>query len=444
MKNRRVSVGLADRSPAIASGVNAHVVIVGGGFGGLYAARELAKSSLQVTVVDRQNYHLFQPLLYQVATAGLSSGDIASPIRALLAGHDNVDVRMGDVVSVDLKARTIALRDGVTLSYDYVVLAPGVRDSYFGHPEWETSAPGLKTLDDALELRRRILLSFERAEVEPNPLARQALLTFVVVGGGATGVELAGALSELSRFTFRKDFRKIDSAQARVVLVEAGPRLLTAFSEKLAGKALASLQKLGVEVKLSTRVTNVSADGVRLGEAMLPARTVLWAAGVEASTLGKTLGVPLDKSGRVHVNDDLTIPGFPEAYCIGDLASFAMPSGEVLPGLAPVAMQQARRAAENIIATTKQLPRKPFVYFDMGMMATIGRSQGIAQTKHLQLSGFIGWLAWLFVHILYLIGFRNRLLVLFQWAWAFFTFQRGARVITGVEPPHEVPVRVER
>jgi NADH dehydrogenase len=426
--------------------VDPHVVVVGGGFGGLYAARELAKLPVRVTVIDKHNYHLFQPLLYQVATAGLSAPDIASPIRSLLSKYRNVDVRLDEVTSVALAEKSLTLRRGGTMTFDFLVLATGATHSYFGHPEWETDAPGLKSLDDALELRRRVLLAFEAAEVEPNPLERQRLLTFVVVGGGATGVELAGALGELSRFTFRKDFRNIDSAQARVVLIEAGPRLLPAFVEGLSEKAKRSLEKLGVEVKLATRVTEVSAQGVKLGDAMLPAHTVMWAAGVQASPLAKTLNVALDKMGRVVVNDDNTVPGHDHVYVIGDLACFKLPNGETLPGLAPVAMQQARHVAENVRHTLAGNGRTPFHYLDKGIMATIGRSAGIAQTGALKLSGFIGWLAWLFIHILYLIGFRNRVLVLFQWAWAFLTFQRGARVITGVESSTEqhVPVRLER
>jgi NADH dehydrogenase len=426
--------------------VDPHVVVVGGGFGGLYAARELARLPVRVTVIDKHNYHLFQPLLYQVATAGLSAPDIASPIRSLLSKYENVDVRLDEVTSVSLAEKSLTLRRGGTMTYDFLVLATGATHSYFGHNEWEADAPGLKSLDDALELRRRVLLAFEAAEVEPNPIERQRLLTFAVVGGGPTGVELAGALGELSRFTFRRDFRHIDSSQARVVLIEAGPRLLPAFAEELSEKAKRSLEKLGVEVKLSTRVTNVTPQGVQLGDALLPAHTVMWAAGVQPSPLGKTLNVPLDKMGRVIVNDDCTVPGHDHVYVIGDLASFKLPNGETLPGLAPVAMQQARHTAHNISHTLAGNGRTPFHYVDKGIMATIGRSAGIAQTGPLKLSGFIGWLAWLFIHILYLIGFRNRVLVLFQWAWAFLTFQRGARVIIGVESSTEqnVPVRLER
>jgi NADH dehydrogenase len=414
-----------------------HVVIVGGGFGGLYAARRLVRErTVDVTVIDRQNYHLFQPLLYQVATAGLSAGDIASPIRAVLRKAKHIVVRLGEVSRVDLPAKRLELSDGGTLNFDQLILSPGARHSYFGHPEWEPHAPGLKSLDDAFEVRRRVLLAFERAELTEDPQERDALLTFVVVGGGPTGVELAGALSELSRFTFARDFRSIDPRQARIVLVEAGPRIVPAFTEHLSHKALGSLHGLGVDVRLSTRVTQVDAQGVVLGGTeRLPARTVLWAAGVEASPLAKSLGVPLDRAGRVHVQDDLTLPGHPDVYVIGDLASFQYPSGQTLPGLAPVAMQQGEHAVVNVMRTLRGEPRKPFVYFDKGTMATIGRAAGIAQLGKLQLSGVLGWLGWLFIHIIFLIGFRNRLIVLLDWLWAYLTYQRGARLITGTEPP---------
>lgn len=416
------------------------IVIVGGGFGGLYAARALAhEKSVHVTLVDRQNYHLFQPLLYQVATAGLSPSDIASPIRGLVSAQANTNVRLGEVQRIDLGRKQVHLHD-VSLPYDSLVLAAGVRHSYFGHREWEAYAPGLKSLDDALELRRRVLLAFEEAEDESSSQRRDALMTFVVVGGGPTGVELAGALAELSRFTVRRDFRRIDPLQAKVVLIEAGPRVLASFSARLSGKALASLRRLGVDVRLDTKVLDVSASGVTLHEGFLPARTVLWAAGVEAPALTKTLGVPLDRAGRVLVKDDLTIDGHPEAYVIGDLASFALPQGGTLPGLAPVAMQQGRHAARNIMATIAQKPRLPFHYFDKGTMATVGRASGIAQAGRIEVWGFLGWLAWLFIHLIFLIGFRNRALVLLQWAWAWFTYQRGARLITGLTaPPTVVP-----
>jgi NADH dehydrogenase len=416
-----------------AMGARPHVVIVGGGFGGLYAARRLSRfrDTLDVTVIDRHNYHLFQPLLYQVATAGLSAGDIASPIRGILRKATNVTVRLEEARAVDLAAKSVELTGGGRLKYDDLVLAAGVRHSYFGHGDWEANAPGLKTVDDALEMRRRVLLAFEKAEVEQDPKEREALLTFVVVGGGPTGVELAGALAELSRFTFAKDFRAIDPRSARIVLVEAGPRVVSAFTERLSEKALQSLKHLGVEVRLDTRVTSLDERGVQLDGGRLESRTVLWAAGVEASPLAKTLGVRLDRAGRVVVNDDLSIPGHPEAYCIGDLACFQRPDGQVLPGLAPVAIQQGKHVADNIAAAHTGRSKKPFVYFDKGIMATIGRAAGLAQSGRLELWGWLGWLGWLFIHIIFLIGFRNRLLVLLEWFWAYVTYQRGARLIIG-------------
>lgn len=410
------------------------VVIVGGGFGGLYAAQRFSRGNVKVTLVDRQNYHLFQPLLYQVATAGLSPGDIATPIRSILAGQSNVEVRMDDVVGVDLKARKVKLRDG-ELDYDFVILATGVRHSYFGKDEWERIAPGLKTLDDALEMRRRVLTAFEDAEKEADEKKREQMLTFVVVGGGPTGVELAGAIAELARFTVARDYRRFDPRKAKVVLVEGGDRVLGQFDPVLSQHALETLQKLGVEVRLKTRVTLVDGQGVQMGEERLPARTVLWAAGVAASPLAKTLGVPLDRSGRVHVERDLSIPGFPTAYVVGDLACFTLPDGSSLPGLAPPAMQQGAHAADNIMAAALGHPTAPFEYFDKGTMATVGRASGIAQSGKLRLWGFIGWCAWLFIHVLYLIGYRNRLAVMFQWAWAWFTFGRSARLITGTSQP---------
>ncbi|MDP1916241.1 MAG: NAD(P)/FAD-dependent oxidoreductase [Myxococcales bacterium] len=413
-----------------------HVVIVGGGFGGLEAARRLNRPDLQVTLVDRQNYHLFQPLLYQVATAGLSPGDIASPIRNLVATDRNVEVRMGEVTGVDLAAKRVKLADG-ELSYDSLVLAAGVRHSYFGKGEWEGDAPGLKTLDDALEIRRRVLLAFENAEREDDATKRAAWLTFVVVGGGPTGVELAGAISELARFTIAKDFRRFDPRTAKIVLVEAGARVLAAFDTGLSGKARSSLEKLHVDVRLQTRVLNVTSEGVQLPDGFLPARTVLWAAGVEAPPLSKTLGVELDRSGRIKVQADLSLPGHPDVYAIGDLACFTLPDGTTLPGLAPVALQQGKHVARNIEAALAGKPRQPFDYVDKGIMATVGRASGIAQAGALKLSGMLGWLAWLFIHILFLIGFRNRLLVMFQWAWAWFTYGRGARLITGTTPVPE-------
>jgi NADH dehydrogenase len=418
--------------------MTAHVVIVGGGFAGLYAARRLAKHAVRITIIDRQNHHLFQPLLYQVATAGLSPADIATPIRALVDEFPNVSVHMGDVVSVDLKFKKVHLA-GASLAYDSVIIATGVRHSYFGHDEWEALAPGLKTIDDALEIRRRVLTAFERAEREEDPVVRDACLTFVVVGGGPTGVELAGAISELARFTVQGEFRAFDPAKSKVVLVEAGPRVLSAFDERLSAKALWSLQQLGVEVRLNTAVTDLRVDGVEMKGVFLPAKTVLWAAGVSGSPLATTLGVELDRSGRVKVDAHLAIPGYPDAYVVGDLACFAGPDGKALAGLAPVAIQQGECVADNISLALEGHPPRAFEYFDKGIMATVGRASGIAQTGRLRLSGFTGWLAWVFIHILYLIGFKNRVLVMIQWAWAWFTFARSARLITGMTAPARAP-----
>lgn len=416
------------------------VVIVGGGFAGLYAARRFSRGNVKVTLVDRQNYHLFQPLLYQVATAGLSPGDIATPIRSLVAAQSNVEVRMGEVVGVELSQRRVLLADGA-LDYDFLILAAGVRHSYFGRDDWEPFAPGLKTLDDALELRRRVLTAFEAAEKEDDPARRRANLTFVVVGGGPTGVELAGAIAELSRFTVARDYRRFDPRTSRVVLVEAGDRVLSAFTPELSTRALESLQRLGVEVRLSTRVTQVDAAGVNLGAERIAAHTVLWAAGVAAAPLTKTLGVELDRAGRVKVNSDLSIPGFSTAYVVGDLACVTQADGSTVPGLAPAAIQQGEHAADNVMAASLGHPTEPFSYVDKGIMATVGRASGIAQSGPLRLSGFIGWCAWLFIHILYLIGFRNRLVVLIQWAWAWFTYGRSARLITGTSPVPGPPAR---
>lgn len=415
------------------SGPKKRVVIVGGGFGGLYAAKALRRHpELEVIVVDRHNYHLFQPLLYQVASAALSPSDIASPIRSILRHAGNVHVRLGEVVSVDVTQREIQLTD-TRLGYDALILAAGVRHSYFGHPEWEAAAPGLKSLDDALTMRRRILTAFEAAENEPDEAARRALLNFVVVGGGPTGVELAGAISEIARFTIARDFRTIDPTQARVLLLEGGPRILSSFSPELSQKAQRSLEKLGVEVRTSAVVTNVDMSGVWVGSEFLPARTTLWAAGVVASPLAKTLGVPLDRTGRVIVEPDLTIANHPEVSVIGDLASFRHSSGNPLPGLAPVAIQMGRKAAANTVRFLAGEPTQAFRYVDKGTMATIGRAAGIAEAGRMKLSGFLGWLAWLFIHLLFLIGFRNRVLVMLEWLWLYVTFKRGARLITGAE-----------
>jgi NADH dehydrogenase len=439
----RMSAGTDGRSAE-----SPHVVIVGGGFGGLFAARRLARYPVRVTLVDRQNYHLFQPLLYQVATAALSPGEIAEPIRAILRNQRNVRVLLGEATSVDLANRRVVLADG-DLRYDYLVLAVGARHSYFGHEEWEPLAPGLKSLDDALEMRRRILFAFEAAEREEDPEARRAWLTFVIVGGGPTGVELAGAIAEIRRHTVARDFRVIDPRMARVVLLEGGPRVLTNYPPDLSQSAERALRALGVEVRTNALVTEVTPEAVRVGEEAIPTRTALWAAGVAASPLGRILGVPLDRSGRAPVEPDLTLPGHPEVYVIGDLASFTQQTGAPLPGLAPVAMQQGQVAAANIWRTIRGQSRQPFRYVDRGTMATIGRGAAVAALGRLHLSGPIAWLVWLVVHIYQLIGFDNRVAVMLHWAWSYLTYARGARLITGPLGPmanvsHEVPARARR
>lgn len=411
-------------------GTRPHVVIVGGGFGGLYAARALARNPVRITLVDRRNHHLFQPLLYQVATAALSPADIASPIRGILRRHRNVTVLLGEVTSVDTANRRLVLADG-ELAYDYLVLAAGAAHSYFGHDDWGRAAPGLKTLEDALEIRRRILLAFELAERERDPATRAALLTFVVVGGGPTGVELAGAIAEISRHALAKDFRAIDPTCARVVLVEAGPRIVPSYPEKLSIEGVRELRTLGVEVRTNTLVTSITPEAVHFGEEPLPARTVLWAAGVAASPLARSLGVPLDRAGRVIVEPDLTIPGHSELFVIGDMAAFTHQTGKPLPGVCPVAIQEAHAVAANIERGLRGRAYRPFHYVDKGSMATIGRAAGLCWIGRLQFGGFLGWLAWLFIHIFFLIGFRNRLIVMIEWAWAYVTYQRGARLITG-------------
>jgi NADH:quinone reductase (non-electrogenic) len=407
-----------------------HVVVVGGGFGGLYAARVLAGRPVRVTLLDRRNHHLFQPLLYQVATAALNASDIAAPLRSVLRRARNVTVLLAEVERIDLAARRLTLDRG-EIDYDALILAAGAGHSYFGHEDWEVFAPGLKTLEDALEIRRRVLLAYESAERELDGAEQKALLTFVVVGGGPTGVELAGALAEISRQTIARDFRVIDPTKARIVLVEGGARVLGSFPESLSRRAQDALQRIGVEVRTGVIVTRVTADAVWLGGEQIRARTVLWAAGVAAAPLARTLGVALDRSGRVHVESDLSIPGHPEAFVIGDMSVCRGPSGSPLPGLAPVAIQQGRRAADNALRRLGGQPTRAFRYRDRGSMATIGRAAAVAVVGGVQLSGLIAWLAWLFVHIMFLIGFRNRFLVLFEWAWAYLSWQRGARLITG-------------
>ena len=406
------------------------VVIVGAGFGGLTAARALKRADVQLTVVDRRNHHLFQPLLYQVATAALSPGEIAYPIRAILSRQKNAEVFLADATAIDTAARKVILSDG-EIAYDYLILAAGAQDSYFGHDDWEPLAPGLKSLEDALEVRRRILLAFERAEREPDPARRQALLTFVIVGGGPTGVELAGAIAEIARHVLAQDFRAIDPRDARVILVEAGPRVLPPYPESLSAKAEASLKKMGVEILDNTLVTSVMPEGVVAGTRRIPAATTLWAAGVKASPLAQSLGVPLDRAGRVLVASDLTVPGHPEVFVVGDLTAFLHDGGRPLPGVAQVAIQQGRHAARNILRAVKGEPTQPFHYFDKGSLATIGRAAAVADFGRIRLSGFVAWITWLCVHILFLIGFRNRFVVMIDWAYSYFSYHRSARLITG-------------
>jgi NADH dehydrogenase len=406
------------------------VVIIGGGFGGLYAARALKREPVQVTVIDRRNHHVFQPLLYQVAMAALSPGDIASPIRWILRGQKNVEVLLARAVGVDTAGRRVILADG-EVPYDYLIVATGATHAYFGHDEWRAAAPGLKTLEDALEIRRRVLLAFERAERETRADLRCALLTFVVIGGGPTGVEMAGALAEIAHQSLARDFRHIDPGSARIILIEGGPAVLPAFPEPLREAARRDLERLGVEVRTGSPVTGVSEGGVTVGRDVVRAETVLWAAGVAASPLGATLGVPLDRAGRVLVEPDLTIPGRREVFVIGDLASMKDAAGRQLPGVAQVAIQMGRHAVRNIMRAIEQQPLRPFVYKDLGNMATIGRASAVADFGTFRMKGWPAWMAWLFVHILKLIGFRNRLVVLVQWAWAYFSYQRAIRLITG-------------
>jgi NADH:quinone reductase (non-electrogenic) len=405
------------------------VVIIGAGFGGLEAAKKLAGETVRVTVVDRTNYHLFQPLLYQVATAALSPADIAAPVRAILSKSKNMEVILAEVESIDVNAKKVRMVVE-ELDYDYLIVATGARHSYFGHPEWEKLAPGLKSLEDAVEIRRRILLAFEYAERISDEAARKAAMTFVVIGGGPTGVEMAGAIAEIARYTLAKDFRHIDPSQARVILVEADPWVLAAFPDDLQISARKQLVDLGVEVRTGIHATNLSEEGLQVGDEFIPCRVRIWAAGNNASFVGHSLGAPIDRVGRVIVNKDLTIPDHPEVQVIGDLANFSHQTGQPLPGVSPVAMQQGRHAAHNILAMIDGRKPQRFWYFDKGSMATIGRNKAVADLKLIHLSGIPAWLAWLFVHIIFLVGFRNRLAVLFQWAWAYFSFNKGARLIT--------------
>jgi NADH dehydrogenase len=406
------------------------VVIVGAGFGGLLAARTLARYPVQITLVDRQNFHTFQPLLYQVATAGLSPGEIAAPIRWIMRGHRNVEVLMSEVRDFDLARRTVKLEDG-EVGYDYLIVAAGASHAYFGHDEWEPFAPGLKTIEDALEIRRRMLLAFELAERQAASDKEQVQLNFVVVGGGPTGVELAGTLAEIARQVLANEFHSIDPKLTRIILLEGGPRVLPTYPEDLSRSAEEQLRHLGVEVHTSALVTQVVPGAVKMGETRLRAAVTLWAAGVAASPLGKKLGSPLDRAGRVLVNPDLSLPGHPEVFVIGDLAALKDEDGKWLPGVAPVAMQEGKATAHNIGSELQGELRKNFHYWNKGSLATIGRAAAVADFGKIHISGFLAWLSWLFVHIFFLIGFRNRLIVLIQWAWSYLTYERGARLITG-------------
>jgi len=409
-----------------------NVVVVGGGFGGLAVARGLRRArGVDVTLIDRRNHHLFQPLLYQVAMAGLSPAEIAAPIRSLLSAQRNTSVRLDEVRAVDTAAKRIETGSGATLAYDVLVLACGARHAYFGHDAWEEHAPGLKSVEEATEIRRRVLSAYEQAEMTTDPARQKMLLTFVVVGGGPTGVELAGALGEMSRFTLARDFRHIDPALARVILIEAGPRILPSFPPELARRAMRDLESLGVQVWTASAVTGIDATGVDVGPERIQTATALWAAGVQASPLAKSLDAPLDRLGRVMVEPDLGVPGHPEIFAIGDMAHVRGDEGRPLPGLAPVAKQQGACVAQNILRNARGEPRLPFRYRDRGQMATIGRSRAICDLGRVRFAGFPAWLAWLVVHIYFLVGFKNRLFVVLSWAWSYLTFRRGARLIVG-------------
>jgi len=412
------------------------VVIVGAGFGGMYAARELGATPVCVTVIDRHNHHLFQPMLYQVAGAALNPSDIAAPIRSTLRREPNLEVILADVSRVLPAEKKILFTDGSSMQYDYCILAPGIVTSYYGKDEaWAPLAPGLKTLDDALDIRQRVLLAFEQAEREADAARRHAHLTFVVVGGGPTGVEMAATIAELRRYTLARDFRHIDPREATVMLLEGGPRILPTYPEELSAKAKANLRGLGVEVRENMLVSNIKPGYIEAAGWTIPTHTVVWAAGMRGCPLLESLGTPLDRMGRAIVEPDCTIPGFPEVFVIGDAAHFEDAAQGVLPGVAPTAMQMGRYVARTIAGDLKGRPRAPFKYFDKGQLAVIGRGQAVAAIWKLKFSGFIAWLIWAFVHIAFLIGFRNRVLVMLQWAWSYFNYERGARLITGTEPP---------
>jgi len=410
-----------------------HVVIIGGGFGGLTAARAFKHTAVDVTLIDRNNHHTFQPLLYQVATATLNPSDITAPIRHILRYQRNTTVLLSEVERIDVAARTVTIDEGKgrerVIPYDYLIVATGARHAYFGHDTWEATAPGLKTIDDALEIRRRFLLAFERAELSDDPEERTALMTIVVVGGGPTGVELAGLMPDVLRGV-RRDFRRIDPSRTRVVLIEGGPRLLAAFPEEISNHALADLQELGVEVRLNSVVTRMDEGKVCIGDDCISTRTIFWAAGNMASPLGKFLDAPLDRAGRVQVNPDLSVPNHPEVFVVGDLATLTDLRGVHVPWVAPGANQEGKRAAENIKLLLRDEPTVKFRYLNKGDLATIGRYKAVADFGSFRVFGWLAWWFWLFVHILYLVGFRNRLSVLIQWAYSYFTHQRGVRLIT--------------
>jgi len=417
-----------------------HVLILGGGFAGIYAAKSLRHAPVTVTVVDRRNHHLFQPMLYQVATAGLNPSDIASPIRSILRGAANIEVLLAEVSGIDVERRQVTLSDGGTIGYDYLIVATGARHSYFGHDEWERLAPGLKSLEDALTIRRRVLVAFEQAERETDPVRRHTYLTFVIVGGGPTGVEMAGAVAEIRRYALQADFRHIDPREATVMLLEGGPRLLPSYPDRLSDAAKHELRRLGVEVRTETLVTDIRPGSVSAAGWTIPTQTVIWAAGNTASPILRCLDAPLDAAGRVIVEPDCTIPGHPEVFVLGDAAAFHHQDGGPLPGICPVAIQMGEYTARAIRGDLAGRPRRAFSYWDKGQLAVIGRGQAVADIWKLRFSGFIAWLIWIFVHIFFLIGFRNRVLVLLQWAWSYVTYRRGARLITEDVHPTGAPL----
>ncbi|HLM68590.1 MAG TPA: NAD(P)/FAD-dependent oxidoreductase [Longimicrobium sp.] len=416
-----------------------HVVIVGGGFGGLSAARALRRAPVSTTLIDRRNHHVFQPLLYQVATAALSPADITGPIRSILRRARATEVRMAEVTGFDLSGRAVLLADGSRVPYDFLIVASGATHAYFGHPEWEPLAPGLKTIEDATHIRRRFLLAFEAAEQEDDPEERRALLTFVVIGAGPTGVEMAGAFAEIAAHSLVRDFRRIDPSTSRVILLEGGPRVLAGYDADLSAYATRALADKGVEVRTNSIVTRIEPDAVYVDEEKIRTRNVVWAAGVTASPLGRALGVETDKVGRVMVEPDLSVPGHPEVFVLGDLMNLAGKDGTPLPGVAQVAIQGGKAAARNIRRTVRGEPRRPFRYFNKGNMATIGRRAAILQRESFKMKGWLAWIGWLFIHVVSLIGFRNRIAVFMQWAWSYVTWQRGARLITGDVGPDLAP-----